>query len=46
MLTDFEISHEDYTTFIKEEEKYRRLKEDIKMQKSQRSDIERERGFD
>ena len=35
-LINPEISHEEYTAIITEEEKYRRLKEDIRMMKSQR----------
>ena len=35
-LIDPEISHEKYTAIITEEEKYRRLKEAIRMMKSQR----------
>ena len=38
-LIDNEISHEHFTTFINEERNYWRLKESIKMMKSQRSDI-------
>ena len=37
-LIDFEISHEEYTTIINEEEKHRRLKEEIRMMRSQRID--------
>ena len=37
-LIDYEISHEEYQTIINEEEKYRKMKEDIRMMKSQRSD--------
>lgn len=40
-LIDFEISHENYTFFISEEKKYRRLKESIRMMKNQRSDAEK-----
>ena len=36
-LIDSEVGHEDYTTIINEEEKYRRLKEDLRMMTSQRS---------
>ena len=35
------ISHEECTTIISEEEKYRRMKEDVRMTKSQRSDAEK-----
>ena len=38
VLIGFEVSQEEYATIINEEEKYRRLKEDIRMMKSQRSD--------
>ena len=44
-LLDSEISHEEYTTIINEEEKYRRLKEDIRMMKSQRSNVEKDKLF-
>ena len=37
---DSEISQEEYTTNIKEQQKYRRLKENTRMIKSQRSDEE------
>ena len=37
-LIDYEISHAEYQTIINEEEKYRKMKEDIRMMKSQRSD--------
>ena len=37
-LIDYEISHEEYRTIINEEEKYWKIKEDIRMIKSQRSD--------
>ena len=40
-LIDFEISHENYTFFISEEKKYRRLKDNIRMMKNQRSDAEK-----
>ena len=36
-----EINHEDFTTIIDEEKKYRELKESIRMMNSQRSDAER-----
>ena len=41
MMIYFEISHEEYTRIIKEEEEYRRLKEDIRIIKSKRSDSEK-----
>ena len=44
-LLDSEISHEEYTTIINEEEKYRSLKEDIRMMKSQRSNVEKDKLF-
>ena len=34
-LTDLEISHEEYETIINEEKNYRRLKENIRMIKSE-----------
>ena len=40
-LIDFEISRENYTFFISEEKKYRRLKESIRMMKNQRIDAEK-----
>ena len=40
-LIDNEISYEDFTTIIDEQRNYRELKESIKMMKSQRSEIER-----
>lgn len=40
-LTNFEISHEDFTSIMNEERNYREQKESIRMRKSQRSDIER-----
>ena len=40
-LADNEISHEDFTTIINEEKHYHEVKESIRMMKSQRSDIER-----
>ena len=39
-LMDSKISHKEHTIIINEEEKYTRLKEDIRMMKSQRKDIE------
>ena len=36
-----EINHEDFTTIIDEEKKYKGLKESIRMMNSQRSDAER-----
>ena len=35
------ISHEDFTTILNEEKKYRELKESIRMMNSQRSDVEK-----
>ena len=40
-LMDNEISHEDFMTILKEEKKYRELKESIRMMNSQRSDAEK-----
>ena len=40
-LKSNEISHEDFKTIIKEEKKYRELKESIIMKNSQRSDSEK-----
>ena len=40
-LINNEIKHEDFTTIIDEEKKYRELKESIRMMNSQRSDAER-----
>ena len=42
-LTDNEISPEDLTTIMNEERNYRELNESIRMIKSQRSDIKRNR---
>ena len=38
---DNEISHEDFTTILNEQKKYRELKESIRMMNSQRSDVEK-----
>ena len=40
-LIDQEISHEDFTTTINEEKNYRKLKETMRMIKSQRSHTEK-----
>ena len=40
-LENNEIKHEDFTTIIDEEKKYRGLKESIRKMNSQRSDAER-----
>lgn len=40
-LIDSEVGHEDYTTIINEEEKYRRLKKDLRMMTSQRSNAQK-----
>ena len=40
-LINNEISHEDFTTIINEEKKYRELKESIRMMNSQRNDVEK-----
>ena len=41
VLTNNEISHEDFMTIINEEKKYRELKERIRMMNSQRNDVEK-----
>ena len=38
LLSMYQISHEDFMTIIKDEKKYRELKESIRMMNSQRSD--------
>ena len=38
-LINNEISHEDFMTIIKEEKKYQKLKESIRMMNSQRSNV-------
>ena len=40
-LIDNEISHEDFETIINEEEKYRELKESMRMMNCHRSDAEK-----
>ena len=40
-LMNNEISHEDFTTILNEENKYRELKESINMMISQRSDVKK-----
>ena len=40
-LISNEISHEDFMTILDEEEKYRELKESIRIMNSQRSDTEK-----
>ena len=40
-LINNEISHEDFTTILNEEKKYRELKESIRMMNSQRSDAKK-----
>ena len=40
-LINNEIRHEDFTTIIDEEKKYRELKESIRMMNSQRSNAEK-----
>ena len=42
-LTDNETSHEDLTIIINEERKYLKFKENIRMMKSQRSNIEKKK---
>ena len=41
LLCMYQISHEDFMTIIKDEKKYRELKESIRMMNSQRSDAEK-----
>ena len=41
VLIKSEISHEDFITIINEENKYRELKESVRMTKSQRSDTKK-----
>ena len=45
-LIDSEISHEEYTTIINAEEKCRKMKEDIRTVKSQRSDAEKNKEIE
>ena len=40
-LINNEISHEDFTTILNEENKYQELKESIRMMNSQRSDVKK-----
>ena len=40
-LMDNEISHEGFMTILNEEKKYRKLKENIRIMNSQRSDAEK-----
>ena len=40
-LINNEISHEDFLMIVNEEEKYRKLKESIRMMNSQRTDSEK-----
>ena len=42
-LIDVEISPKEYTTIINEEEMFRRLKDDVRMVKSERSDPEKDK---
>ena len=41
VLINKEISHEDFMTILNEENKYREIKESIRMMNSQRSDVEK-----
>ena len=41
VLINKEISHEDFMTILNEENKYREMKESIRMMNSQRSDVEK-----
>ena len=43
VLINSEIYHEQCTTIITEGEKYRRLKENIRMMKTQRSDAQKDK---
>ena len=45
-LIDNETSHEEFTTIIKEEGNYRKLKESTRIMKSQRSDTARNNLFE
>ena len=45
-LINNEISHEDFMTIFNEEEKYRELKESIRMMNSQRTDAEKVNLFE
>ena len=38
-LKDYEISPEEYQTLINKEEKYKKLKEDSRMMKSEKNDV-------
>ena len=40
---EFEISHEEYSTIFKKEEKYRRQKEHTRMMKRQKNDDEKDK---
>ena len=40
-LKNNEISHEDFTTILNEEKKYRALNESIRVMNSQRNDVEK-----
>ena len=40
-LIGYDISHEEYQVIINEEEKYRKMKEDIRMMKSEKIDAEK-----
>ena len=46
MLARSKNSHEDFTTIINEERNYRELKQSIRIMKSQRSDIERNKPIE
>ena len=41
-LIDFNVSHKELITIIDEKENYRKLKEDIRLIKSQRNDTEKD----
>lgn len=42
VLIDFEISHKKCQTIINQKEKYKKMKEDIKLMESRRSDVEKD----
>ena len=42
-LINCKISHKEYNTIIHEEKKYRRLKKDIRMMRSQASDAKKDK---
>ena len=42
VLIDLEISHKKYQTIINQKEKYKKMKEDIKLMETRRSDVEKD----